>query len=156
MPSHVKKKRRLDAESSPSPSSSLQTTNADIPVEFESDSRLTALSPGDVSPNLPDHQDLAQPTFKPVVSHDQVLETQAAASKTGVIYLSRIPPRLSPTKIRQLLSPFGSSVLRVFLAPESTIMYDRRVKSGGSKRDGFWKVGLNLRTKKLLKGLLNC
>lgn len=68
---------------------------------------------------------------------DKLSQSRAAIAKTGVVYLSRIPPRLSPTKIRQLLSPYGSKLLRIFLAPESTADYSRRLKSGGSKKRQF-------------------
>jgi ESF2/ABP1 family protein len=93
-----------------------------------------------------------------VLRSDKVSESRAAMAKTGVIYLSRIPPRLSPTKIRQLLTPFGSSILRIFLAPESTAEHTRRVKAGGSKRRQFTEGWVEFEDKKVAKkvaGLLN-
>jgi ESF2/ABP1 family protein len=86
-----------------------------------------------------------------VLPISKISELRAAIAKTGVVYLSRIPPRLSPTKIRQLLSPFGSPVLRIFLAPEPTAEYTRRVKSGGSKRRQFTEGWVEFEDKKVAK-----
>ena len=93
-----------------------------------------------------------------VLRSDKVSESRTAIAKTGVVYLSRIPPRLSPTKIRQLLAPFGSSILRIFLAPESTAEHTRRAKAGGSKRRQFTEGWVEFEDKKVAKkvaGLLN-
>lgn len=88
---------------------------------------------------------------KSVISSDKLAETRAAVENTGVIYISRIPPRLNPTKIRQLLSPFGSPVLRIFLAPESTVDYNRRVKAGGSKKKHYIEGWIEFEDKKVAK-----
>jgi ESF2/ABP1 family protein len=85
------------------------------------------------------------------LSRNKVAESREAIAKTGVIYLSRIPPRLNPTKIRQLLSVFESPVLRIFLAPETTAAYQRRVKSGGSKRKQFTEGWVEFEDKKIAK-----
>jgi ESF2/ABP1 family protein len=86
-----------------------------------------------------------------VLSSRKVAESRAAIAKTGVVYLSRVPPRLSPTKIRQLLSPFGSPVLRIFLAPESMADYTRRIKSGGTKRKQYTEGWVEFEDKKVAK-----
>jgi len=44
---------------------------------------------------------------------------QAAREKTGIVYLSRIPPFMKPVKLRHLLGKFGE-LGRVYLAPEGT------------------------------------
>jgi ESF2/ABP1 family protein len=85
------------------------------------------------------------------LSRNKVAESREAIAKTGVIYLSRIPPRLNPTKIRQLLSVFESPVLRIFLAPETTTAYQRRVKAGGSKRKQFTEGWVEFEDKKVAK-----
>jgi ESF2/ABP1 family protein len=78
-------------------------------------------------------------------------DSQSAIARTGVVYLSRLPPRLTPQKVRQLLAPFGSPVLRVFLAPESTEEYTRRTKAGGSKRKRFTEGWIEFEDKKVAK-----
>ena len=88
---------------------------------------------------------------KTVLSADEISKSLEAVSKTGVIYLSRIPPRLSPQKLRELLVPYGSKVLRVFLAPETTAEYTRRIKSGGSKKKQFKEGWVEFEDKKVAK-----
>lgn len=44
---------------------------------------------------------------------------RAAQEKTGVVYISRIPPGMRPTKVRHLMSQHGE-VGRVYLQPEGT------------------------------------
>ena len=41
----------------------------------------------------------------------------AGRHKTGVCYLSRIPPRMKPLKLRHLLSPHAE-IRRIYLQPE--------------------------------------
>lgn len=49
---------------------------------------------------------------------NEALETyKAAQERTGVIYLSRIPPGMSPNKVRHLLSAYGE-IGRVYLQQE--------------------------------------
>lgn len=44
---------------------------------------------------------------------------QAAQNRAGVIYISRIPPGMRPTKVRHLMSQYGE-VGRVYLQQEGT------------------------------------
>jgi len=68
----------------------------------------------------------------------KLAKSQAKASKTGVLYCSRIPPFMKPHTIRHLLQPFASSGLeRVFLTPEDASTHKSRVKSGGNKKKSF-------------------
>lgn len=55
--------------------------------------------------------------------------------RRGVIYIARIPPRMTPTKIKALLSQFGE-VTRVYLVEEDKSVRKRRrkMKGNGSKR----------------------
>jgi ESF2/ABP1 family protein len=85
------------------------------------------------------------------ISSNKLSQSRAAIAKTGVVYLSRIPPRLSPTKLRQLLSPYGSKLLRIFLAPESAADFSRRIKSGGSKKRQFIEGWVEFEDKKVAR-----
>ena len=51
---------------------------------------------------------------------------KAAQERTGVIYISRIPPGMQPTKVRHLMSQYGE-VGRVYLQREgiATCMHSR-------------------------------
>ncbi|KAF9278774.1 Activator of basal transcription 1 [Mortierella alpina] len=61
---------------------------------------------------------------------------QAAREKTGIVYLSRIPPFMKPVKLRHLLGKFGE-LGRVYLAPEDAKVAARRKKYGGNKKQNF-------------------
>ena len=56
--------------------------------------------------------------------------------KSGVIYLSRVPPFMKPTVLRSLLTPYGT-VGRIFLTPESSTSRTQRLRSGGTRRKLF-------------------
>ncbi|CAO2650350.1 Nn.00g016420.m01.CDS01 [Neocucurbitaria sp. VM-36] len=53
--------------------------------------------------------------------------------KSGVIYLSRVPPFMKPTVLRSLLTPYGA-VGRIFLTPEPSTSRTQRLRSGGTRR----------------------
>ena len=59
-----------------------------------------------------------------------------AIRKSGVLYVSRIPPFMKPHKLRTLLEPFGT-INRTFLAPEDPTAHARRVRNGGNKKKLF-------------------
>ncbi|SCW00265.1 LAFE_0C00342g1_1 [Lachancea fermentati] len=77
--------------------------------------------------------------------------------KTGVVYLSKIPPYMKPAKMRQVLSRFG--VLdRLFLKKEDDQKYKNRVKGGGNKKTMFeegWAEFLRKKDAKLCASTLN-
>lgn len=72
---------------------------------------------------------------KPLTKKNLVA-TEAAIKKSGVIYISRIPPYMTPAKLRSLLEPYGK-INRLFLAPEDPAARTRRIKSGGNKKRCF-------------------
>ncbi|KAI9848094.1 MAG: RNA-binding ATPase activator esf2 [Sclerophora amabilis] len=77
--------------------------------------------------------------------------------KTGVIYLSRIPPYMSPSKIRSLLTPHGA-INRIFLTPESDKSHSTRVRSHGNRKRSFvdgWVEFVSKRDAKLAAETLN-
>ncbi|CAN6208694.1 unnamed protein product [Urochloa humidicola] len=48
---------------------------------------------------------------------DEKKKSPGVAGKRGVCYLSRVPPHMNPSHIRQMLSKYGE-VLRIYLVPE--------------------------------------
>lgn len=52
--------------------------------------------------------------------------------KRGVIYIARIPPRMTPSKMKVLLSDFGE-ITRVYLVEEDTTLRKQRNKEKGKK-----------------------
>jgi ESF2/ABP1 family protein len=96
---------------------------------------------------------------QPSKSRKKVLETQTtkAKSKSGVIYISRVPPFMKPTVVRNLLSPYGE-IGRIFLTPEDANMRSSRLKSGGSRRKLFldgWVEFLSKKDAKFVAENLN-
>ncbi|KAH8803104.1 hypothetical protein F5884DRAFT_683808 [Xylogone sp. PMI_703] len=67
------------------------------------------------------------------LSKKNLVATEAAIRKSGVVYMSRIPPFMKPAKLRSLLEPWGP-INRIFLMPEDPASYSRRVRNGGNKR----------------------
>jgi ESF2/ABP1 family protein len=132
---HIGKKPRLSVEDEDEES-----------PEYESE----AASETERKSPVPDTERLPKRRSK-VLSKADISDTREAIAKTGVIYLARIPPRLSPTKIRQLLTPYGCAIHRIFLAPESTATYTRRVKSGGSRKKQYTEGWVEFEDKKVAK-----
>ncbi|MCJ1447663.1 MAG: RNA-binding ATPase activator esf2 [Stictis urceolatum] len=77
----------------------------------------------------------SKPVIKPLTPA-QLAASQEKVRKTGVIYISRIPPFMKPSALRNLLSPYGT-ILRIFLTPEPTPAYQKRVRAGGNKKRSF-------------------
>ncbi|KAI9652786.1 MAG: RNA-binding ATPase activator esf2 [Alyxoria varia] len=83
--------------------------------------------------------------------------SQPITSKTGVIYISRIPPFMKPSTLKSYLSPFGT-IGRIFLTPEDPESHRSRVRSGGNKKRSFvdgWVEFLRKRDAKVIAETLN-
>jgi Mg-chelatase subunit ChlI len=52
-----------------------------------------------------------------VVTEEEAAAFRAEQERRGVIYMSRIPPYMQPTKLRHILSQYGE-VHRIYLTPE--------------------------------------
>ncbi|KAL2130020.1 hypothetical protein VTI74DRAFT_7016 [Chaetomium olivicolor] len=76
------------------------------------------------------------PDISRPITKKNLVATEAAIKKSGVIYLSRIPPFMKPSKLRSLLEPYGK-INRIFLTPEDPAEYSRRVRNGGNKKRSF-------------------
>ncbi|OBT88343.1 hypothetical protein VE02_03416 [Pseudogymnoascus sp. 03VT05] len=71
-----------------------------------------------------------------LLSKKNLVATEAAVKRSGVVYLSRIPPFMKPQKLRSLLEPFGD-INRIFMTPEDPTSHTRRVRNGGNKKRSF-------------------
>ncbi|KAG8160756.1 hypothetical protein KVR01_009020 [Diaporthe batatas] len=83
--------------------------------------------------------------------------TEAAIKKSGVVYVSRIPPFMKPHKLRSLLSNYGT-INRIFLAPEDPMAHQRRVRNGGNKKKMYtegWVEFVNKKDAKDVCAMLN-
>ncbi|KAL3780007.1 hypothetical protein HJC23_000297 [Cyclotella cryptica] len=70
--------------------------------------------------------------------------------KRGIVYLSRIPPRMGPSKIKSLLGEFGP-VTRVYLAEEDKTVRKKRRKAGGSGFKRYTEGWVEFESKKTAK-----
>lgn len=66
----------------------------------------------------------------------KLAKSKLPATKSGVVYLSRVPPFMKPQTVKHLLTSFGE-IGRIFLTPEDPASHTRRVKSGGNKKKTF-------------------
>ena len=66
----------------------------------------------------------------------QLAASQRTARKTGVLYLSRIPPFMRPQTVKHLLSPYGP-ISKLFLTPEAPSSHSKRISSGGNTKRSF-------------------
>lgn len=79
----------------------------------------------------------------------QVEAAAKAVRKSGVIYISRVPPFMKPHTLKHFLEPHASKGLgRVFLTPEDHVAHTKRVKSGGNKKKSFTDGWIEFNSKK--------
>ena len=108
--------------------------------EFEED--------GDDAPEAEDEEDGAevaqdQDPTEPAASTGRnapksVLRAEKAARKSGVVYISRVPPFMKPHTLKHYLEEHAPKGLgRIFLTPEEHTRYLQRKKSGGNKKKSF-------------------
>lgn len=89
----------------------------------------------------------------------EVAAAQKAAHRSGVVYISRVPPFMKPQTLKHFLAPHASKGLgRIFLTPEDHASHTRRVKSGGNKKKSFtdgWVEFVSKREAKIAAETLN-
>ncbi|ODV90811.1 hypothetical protein CANCADRAFT_111232 [Tortispora caseinolytica NRRL Y-17796] len=87
-----------------------------------------------LKPQLRLEESLALDDSKSLAEESEKVRKKIA--KSGIVYISRIPPYMKPTKLRHILSRFGE-VDRIYLAPEDPKAYKARVKNGGNKKKSY-------------------
>ena len=70
------------------------------------------------------------------LTEKKLAKFQAKLEATGVIYLSKIPPFMKPSKLRSLLSKSGK-LGRIYLAPEDPKITAKRKKYRHNKRQNY-------------------
>ncbi|KAK7741793.1 RNA-binding ATPase activator esf2 [Cytospora paraplurivora] len=91
------------------------------------------------------------------LTRKNLVATEAAIKKSGVVYLSRIPPFMKPQKLRSLLETYGK-INRLFLAPQDPHAHARRVKAGGNRKKMYtegWVEFVKKKDAKAVCELLN-
>ena len=122
------KERGSDAKGQPVSSSERKKKRADSIEENEPEGETISVAADDA----------AAAHAKRRKAKREVLAERAKRkqAKRGVVYLGAIPPRMKPTKLRQLLTPFGA-LDRVYLTPEDPSARIKRKKYGGNTGKNF-------------------
>lgn len=89
---------------------------------------------------------------KSVLDYSDLNSSALDPSKTGVVYLSSIPPFMKPTKLRHLLAQYGE-IGRIYLTPEDSRTAMRRKKYKGNKRQNFTEGWVEFHSKQLARKL---
>eukprot|EP00252_Welwitschia_mirabilis_P012096 TRINITY_DN2690_c0_g1_i4.p1 TRINITY_DN2690_c0_g1~~TRINITY_DN2690_c0_g1_i4.p1 ORF type:complete len:266 (+),score=76.24 TRINITY_DN2690_c0_g1_i4:239-1036(+) len=87
----------------------------------------------------------------------KLIKESTELEKRGVCYLSRIPPHMTPLKLRQLLSEYGE-ILRIYLVPEDPTSRTHRKRAGGNQGVEFTEGWVEFAKKSVAKriaGMLN-
>ncbi|KAI1452751.1 Pre-rRNA-processing protein ESF2 [Annulohypoxylon moriforme] len=123
--------------------------NDDEEEESHKKADTSKLKPEDLQVELPD---VSRPLTK-----KNLVATEKAVKKSGLVYLSRIPPFMKPMKLRSLLEPYGK-INRIFLTPEDPQERSRRIRQGGNKKHMYtdgWVEFVNKKDAKKAVDLLN-
>lgn len=99
---------------------------------------------------IPDAEERAQQPRR-IIRPVAPLRALPTASKTGILYLSRIPPFMKPSTLRSLLTPHGT-ISRIFLTPEPPKSHSARVRAGGNKKRSFTDGWVEFARKRDAKG----
>ncbi|KAH7888101.1 hypothetical protein F5I97DRAFT_1865680 [Phlebopus sp. FC_14] len=106
-----------------------------------------------------DQEGFAGPSEKVVkpLTPEALAAFNAAQARTGVVYISRIPPGMRPTKVRHLMSQYGE-VGRVYLQQEDAKSAYLRRKYTTTKKPHFTEGWVEFKDKKVARsvaGMLN-
>ncbi|KAJ1331803.1 ESF2/ABP1 family protein [Microdochium nivale] len=129
-------------------SSDDEAEEQDDDVEEDDDDDEDRDAAADALPELPD---ITRLTKKNLVA------TEKAVKKSGLVYISRVPPFMKPQKLRSLLDSYGT-INRIFLSPEDPAAHTRRVKAGGNKKRNFtdgWVEFTDKKDAKTVVSMLN-
>lgn len=162
------KRRKVDSEDSDDSDDSdgsedeeeeedITTSNKDLVEDrkAQEDTPTSLEKPEKKVPRLRKGNEL--PNISKPLTKKNLVATEKAIKKSGVVYLSRIPPFMKPAKLRSLLEPYGA-INRIFLTPEDPTSHTKRVRNGGNKKRSFadgWVEFINKAEAKQVCELLN-
>ncbi|KAI8057763.1 hypothetical protein BDF22DRAFT_608007, partial [Syncephalis plumigaleata] len=84
------------------------------------------------------------------LTSEELEHYKKAQERSGLVYLSRIPPFMKPHKIRHLLSQYGH-IGRIYLAPEDEHARKRRRRMGGNRKLMFTEGWVEFKDKGIAK-----
>ena len=154
------KRRRIESDSKVDGNQNTKHTEDDVVDEAPPSAEVYHVAAEQEEPSVrledgPTSTDTVN-AAKPLTTK-KLTASRQASRKTGVIYISRIPPFMRPAKVRSLLSVHGA-INRIFLTPEDPATHTARVRSGGNKKRTFidgWVEFESKRDAKLVAETLN-
>eukprot|EP01083_Nonionella_stella_P070536 188764_1 len=81
-----------------------------------------------------------------------LLKLKAKQARKGVVYLSRIPPFMQPSTLRNIMSDYGE-IGRIFLVPEDAAITRKRKKFKKNRRKNFVEGWIEFSNKKIAKAV---
>ncbi|KAI0863809.1 hypothetical protein F4860DRAFT_467866 [Xylaria cubensis] len=76
------------------------------------------------------------PDISRPLSKKNLVATEKAVKRSGVVYISRIPPFMKPGTVRSIFERFGK-INRVYLSPEDPQVRARRIQQGQNRKKNF-------------------
>ncbi|KAG9253220.1 Pre-rRNA-processing protein ESF2 [Emericellopsis atlantica] len=152
------KRRKVDSDD--------EASDAEPAVDDAKDESEDAGEDGDLAADQSEEPGTSKPKSKEAFELPDIttngtkrnlVVTEAAVKKSGVVYISRVPPFMKPAKLRSLLEPYGK-INRIFLSPEDPTAHARRVRAGGNKKRTYtegWVEFLKKKDAKAVCDLLN-
>jgi len=89
------------------------------------------------------------------LSKKDVKEFEREQRKRGIVYLARIPPHVTPSQIRELLSRYGE-LDRIYLVPEDRSITKRRAHMGGTKKVHYIEGWVEFKDKRIAQLVARC
>ena len=102
---------------------------------------------------------IAKPKL-PLLTPEALASFNKSKDRTGLVFISRVPPAMSPSNLRQLLAPFGQ-IGRVYLAPDKRAESKAKLQSKKQRKNAKpaftegWIEFLNKKHAKLAAEALN-
>ncbi|KAJ1666897.1 Activator of basal transcription 1 [Coemansia sp. RSA 1813] len=86
------------------------------------------------------------------LSEKEILKSRNKEAKSGVVYMSRIPPFMKAVKVRHMLKKYAE-IGRIYFIQEDDQKRKRRVKNGGNRRKLFVEGWIEFANKKYAKAV---
>ncbi|KAJ2851462.1 RNA-binding ATPase activator esf2 [Coemansia brasiliensis] len=95
-----------------------------------------------------------EPTEQPkkLLSAKDVERAQKTERKSGVVYMSRVPPYMKPIQVRHMLEKYAQ-IGRIYLVEEDEQKRKQRKKTGGNKRRQYEEGWIEFKNKKYAKAV---
>ncbi|KAI1170834.1 hypothetical protein F4777DRAFT_567742 [Nemania sp. FL0916] len=104
-------------------------------IEPEEETKQDSKAPTRESKATPrDSSDL--PDIARSLTKKNLVATEKAVKRSGVIYISRVPPFMKPGTVRSIFERFGK-INRVYLTPEDSQVRARRLQQGQNRKRNF-------------------